>query len=66
MAPEASVPTQTFEIGFVVEKVPSAIDKLRGQSVTIIREPVTKPWGLTAAYVADPDGHYIEICTSVE
>lgn len=64
--PEASVSTQTFEIGFVVEDVPAAIDKLRGQGVPIIKEPVTKPWGQTVAYVADPDRHYIEICTSVE
>ncbi|AYV71849.1 VOC family protein [Bacillus sp. PK3-056] len=64
--PEASVSTQTFEIGFVVEDVPATIDTLRGQGVPIIKEPVVKPWGQTVAYVADPDGHYIEICTSVE
>ena len=64
--PEASVSTQTFEIGFVVDDVPATIDKLRGQGVPIIKEPVTKPWGQTVAYAADPDGHYIEICTSVE
>ena len=64
--PEASVSTQTFEIGFVVEDVPATIDNLREKGVPIIKEPVTKPWGQTVAYVADPDGHYIEICTSVE
>lgn len=64
--PEASVSTQTFEIGFIVEDVAATIAKLRSQGVPIIKEPVTKPWGQTVAYVADPDGHYIEICTSVE
>ena len=64
--PEASISTQTFEIGFVVEDVPATIDTLRGQGVPIIKEPVKKPWGQTVAYVADPDGHYIEICTSIE
>ena len=64
--PEGSASTQTFEVGFVVENVVATIETLRQQGVTIIKEPVTKPWGQTVAYVADPDGHYIEICTSVE
>lgn len=63
---EGSASTQTFEVGFVVEDVVSTIETLRQQGVTILKEPVTKPWGQTVAYVADPDGHYIEICTSVE
>jgi lactoylglutathione lyase len=64
--PESSFSTQTFEIGFVVEDVPATIEKLRTQGVPVIKEPVTKPWGQTVAYVADPDGHYIEICTAIE
>lgn len=64
--PDSSSSTQTFEVGFVVEDVPAAIDKLRSQEISIIKEPVTKPWGQTVAYIADPDGHYIEICTSIE
>lgn len=64
--PKGSVPTQTFEVGFVVEDVVATMEPLRQQGVTILKEPVTKPWGQTVAYIADPDGHYIEICTSVE
>ncbi|HEY2420531.1 MAG TPA: VOC family protein [Neobacillus sp.] len=64
--PEAPASTQTFEVGFVVEDVAATIETLRQQGVPIIKEPVTKPWGQTVAYVADPDGHYIEICTAVE
>ena len=64
--PEGAASTQTFEVGFVVEDVASTIETMRQQGVTILKEPVTKPWGQTIAYVADPDGHYIEICTSVE
>lgn len=64
--PEGSASTQTFEVGFVVEDVAATIETMRQQGVTILKEPVTKPWGQTVAYVADPDGHYIEICTSVE
>ncbi len=64
--PELTSSTQTFEIAFVVEDVSATIEKLREQGVPIIKEPATKPWGQTVAYVADPDGHFIEICTSVE
>ncbi|WP_046174955.1 VOC family protein [Domibacillus indicus] len=64
--PEGSASAQTFEVGFVVEDVAATIESLRQQGVTILKEPDTKPWGQTVAYIADPDGHYIEICTSVE
>lgn len=58
--------SQTFELGFVVEDVQAVIEKLRQQHVQIIVEPVQKPWGQTVAYIADPDGHYIEICSSLD
>ncbi|MEC1177599.1 VOC family protein [Metasolibacillus meyeri] len=64
--PEALSASQTFEIGFVVEDVAATIETLRVQGVTVVKEPVMKPWGQTVAYVADPDGHYIEICTVIE
>ena len=55
----------SFEVGFVVDDVSAVIEELRSQQVPVIREPMTKPWGQTVAYVADPDGHFIEICTAV-
>lgn len=58
--------SQTFEIGFVVVDVAATIEMLRDQDVVIVKEPVTKPWGQIVAYVADPDGHYIEICSDIE
>ena len=58
--------SQTFEIGFVTDDVKSTIEDLRTKGVTIIKEPITKPWGQTVAYVADPDGHFIEICSSMD
>lgn len=56
----------TFEVGFVVEDVEKTIEQLREQGVAVLVEPVTKPWGQTVAYIADPDGNYIEICSSLE
>ena len=64
--PNGSTKSQTFEIGFVVNDVMETIEELRQQGVEIIKEPVIKPWGQTVAYVADPDGHYIEICSPVK
>ncbi|WP_161879804.1 VOC family protein [Alkalibacterium sp. MB6] len=63
--PVKNVSSQTFELGFVVEDVALTIDFLRQRGVTILKKPVVKPWGQTVAYVEDPDGHFIEICTTV-
>lgn len=57
--------TRTFEVGFVVEDVAAAIEALRKHGVPLIVEPTKKPWGQTVSYIADPDGHYIEICDAV-
>lgn len=58
--------SQTFELGFVVDDVKGTIEFLRKQDVQILVEPIEKPWGQVVAYVADPDGHYIEICSSLD
>ncbi len=57
---------QTFELGFVTEDVEAVIENLRKEGVPILMELVEKPWGQRVAYVADPDGHYIEICSPME
>jgi lactoylglutathione lyase len=64
--PMSDFASQTFELGFVVDDVVATIEMLRSLDVPIYKEPVTKPWGQTVAYVTDPDGHYIEICSSME
>jgi lactoylglutathione lyase len=64
--PTSDIASQTFELGFVVDDVVATIEMLRSLDVPIYKEPVTKPWGQTVAYVTDPDGHYIEICSSME
>jgi lactoylglutathione lyase len=63
--PEGVGNAQTFEVGFVTEDVEGTISRLRDQGVPVLMEPTVKPWGQTVAYIADPDGHYIEICTSM-
>lgn len=64
--PKGELESSNFEIGFVVEDVNETISELREQGVKVLVEPITKPWGQTIAYVSDPDGNYIEICSSLE
>ncbi len=64
--PNGALESSNFELGFVAEDVNETISKLREQGVRVLVEPITKPWGQTIAYVADPDGNYIEICSSLE
>ncbi|WP_421382829.1 VOC family protein [Bacillus salacetis] len=61
--PDQKRKEQTFEIGLVTEDVKGVVEKLRAEGVAILLEPTEKPWGQVVAYVEDPDGHYIEICT---
>ncbi len=65
IVPHETEKTATFEVAFTVEDVAQTTDILRAKGVQIVKEPVTKPWGQTVAYIADPDGHYIEICSEV-
>ncbi|MDZ5474222.1 VOC family protein [Bacillus sp. 31A1R] len=61
--PDDSRKEQTFELGFVTQEVEKVVEKLRIAGVPVLMEPREKPWGQKVAYVEDPDGHYIEICS---
>ena len=53
------------EIAFTVQDVPAAVDRAVAAGAALIQPPETMPWGQTVAYVADPSGFLIEICTPV-
>ncbi|MGH1285997.1 VOC family protein [Bacillus toyonensis] len=63
---EGELQSSHFELGFVVENVQETIEQFREQGIKVLVEPIVKPWGQTIAYIADPDGNYIEICSSLE
>jgi lactoylglutathione lyase len=63
--PDGIQKNNTFELGFVTPDVEGMIERLRQAGVSILLEPTEKPWGQKVAYVEDPDGHYIEICTPI-
>ena len=54
---------QTLEIGFITDDVPTLFQKVVEAGYETILAPTQKPWGQVVAYVLDPDGHLIELCT---
>lgn len=55
----------SFEIAFTTDNVPEAVEKAIAAGATLIQKAEQMPWGQTVAYVADPDGILVEICTLV-
>ncbi|WP_442602994.1 VOC family protein [Paenibacillus sp. KN14-4R] len=58
--------SRTYELGFTVTDVAATIEQLRQAGVTVVKEPLEKPWGQIVSYVSDPDGNLIEICSSLD
>ena len=52
-----------FELALVTDDVEGAVVRAREAGPPSSRTPVVKPWGQTVAYVRDPDGTLIEVCT---
>ena len=52
-----------MEIGLVTSDVAAAYERAVNAGATPLKEPVTKPWGQTVAYVRCPDGTLVEICS---
>ena len=64
---ESSLANKPFglEIGFTTDDVAATVEAALQAGGTIVEKPKVKPWGQTVAYVRDPDGFLIEICTAV-
>lgn len=62
---ECNVNNKPFgiEIGFTTDDVAQTLASALRAGATLVEEPQTKPWGQTVAYLRDPDGFLIEICT---
>jgi predicted enzyme related to lactoylglutathione lyase len=52
--------TTRSELGFAVPDLDAAHERLRAAGTTVVRGPVTKPWGRSAAY-RDPDGNTVSL-----
>lgn len=52
-----------FEIALVTPDVAALFARAVKAGAVAVKEPATKPWGQTVAYVRDLDGHLVELCT---
>jgi Uncharacterized protein conserved in bacteria len=54
-----------FEIAFETGDVAAAFTRAVAAGATAVQEPQDMPWGQTTAYVGDPNGFLVEICSPV-
>jgi lactoylglutathione lyase len=55
-----------MEIGLVTNDVETTVKTAIKAGAILVEKPKKKPWGQTVAYVKDPEGFLIEICTPVD
>ena len=62
---ESSLTEKPFaiEIGFTTDDVEQTVAAAIKAGAELLENAKTKPWGQTVAYVRDPEGFLIEICT---
>lgn len=60
--PEAPV----FEIAFETADVDAAFERAVAAGARPVQAARDEPWGQRTAYVADPDGYLVEICSPVQ
>lgn len=54
-----------FEIALATDDVAAAMRRAVEAGARTVRAPERMPWGQTIAYVADPDGVLVELCTPI-
>jgi lactoylglutathione lyase len=59
-------PKNCFEIALSTGDVQKSFENALKKGATEVKKPETKPWGQTVAYVRDPFGTLVEICTPME
>ena len=55
-----------IEIAFATENVEATVNAAVKAGAVIVEKAQAKPWGQTVAYVRDPEGFLIEICTPMQ
>jgi catechol 2,3-dioxygenase-like lactoylglutathione lyase family enzyme len=53
------------EIALLTDDVAAALDRAVAAGAVLVKTPEVKPWGQTVAYVRDPHGFLVELCTPV-
>ncbi|MEL7686300.1 VOC family protein [Citromicrobium bathyomarinum] len=55
-----------FEIAFETDDVAGMLEKAESAGAIVKQAVRAEPWGQTTAYVADPNGYLVEICSPVQ
>jgi lactoylglutathione lyase len=55
-----------MEVALVTKDVEGAFQRAISEGAVKVVSPVIKPWGQTVAYVREPDGFLVEICSPIE
>lgn len=61
--PGLDEPPANVELAFTTDDVPGAVATALEAGCTLLAEPSVKPHGQTVAYVRDPWGTLVELCT---
>ncbi|QGZ34898.1 VOC family protein [Stappia indica] len=62
----ADAKAPVFELAFETEDVPSALERALAAGATLVQDARREEWGQTTAYVSDPNGYLVEICSPVQ
>lgn len=60
-APERAAPP--LEIALVTDDVEAAFERATAAGAVALKPPARKPWGQLVAYLRDPDGFLVELCS---
>ncbi|MFN7262487.1 MAG: VOC family protein [Pseudobdellovibrionaceae bacterium] len=63
---KSSRPCSEMEVALVTKDVEGAFQRAISEGAINVVSPVIKPWGQTVAYVREPDGFLVEICSPIE
>jgi len=61
----ASPDAPTFEIAFEMDDVAAALQRSLDAGAKLRQDVKLEPWGQKTAYIADPNGFLIELCSPV-
>ncbi|MDO4905678.1 MAG: VOC family protein [Lautropia sp.] len=56
----------TFELAFETEDVHGAVERAVQAGALLVQDVREEAWGQTTAYVSDPNGYLIEICSAMQ
>ncbi len=63
---QATVKAPTFEIAFETDTVADDLATALAAGANLVQEARQEPWGQITAYVSDPNGFLVEICSPVK